>query len=89
MWLQKPTEVFTNNGKMTKDKIHVSVGDLVRWKYWMSDVFEGPPPLGLVVKIYDWSTPHIAEVLYTTGRIQHESTEALEIVLPKAVNDTN
>jgi hypothetical protein len=55
----------------------------------MSDVFEGPPPLGLVVKIYEWHTPHIAEVLYTTGRIQHESTEALEIVLPKAVNDTN
>jgi hypothetical protein len=55
----------------------------------MSDVFEGPSPVGLVIRIHTWYTPPFAEVLYTTGRIRHESTEALEIVLPKAVNDTN
>ena len=69
---------------MKKEKLRISVGDLVQWKYWDSDIFEGPQPVGLVLKVHDWYHPSIAEVLYTSGRIQHESTEALEIVLPKA-----
>ena len=66
------------------EKINVSVGDLVRWKYWDGDLFEGPQPVGLVIKLHNWYHPPIAEVLYTNGVIQHESTHALEIVLPKA-----
>ena len=61
----------------------IEIGDLVRWRFWMSDVFEGPQPIGIVINILHCFTPKVCEVLYTSGRIQHESMEALEIVLPK------
>ena len=69
---------------MSNNAPKIKVGDLVRWKFWMADVFVGPQPVGLVIKIHDWYYPAIAEVLYTNGIIEHESAESLEIVLPKA-----
>jgi len=66
----------------------IKIGDLVRWKFWMSDVFEPPQPIGIVVNIlYDFS-PKVCEVLYTNGRRHHESIEALELVVPKAEEET-
>ncbi len=69
---------------MSDEAPEIKIGDLVRWKFWMSDVFEGPQPIGIVVNIMHWFHPKVCEVLYTNGKIQHESIEALEIVLPKA-----
>ena len=69
--------------ELPEEKKRVSVGDLVKWKYWDSEILEGPQPVGLVLNMHDWDHPAIAEVLYTNGIIQHESAEALEIVLPK------
>jgi hypothetical protein len=63
-----------------KPKLPVKVGDLVKWRYWQSDIFEGPEPIGIVIKIHTFYAPPFAEVLYVTGKIQYESIDALELV---------
>lgn len=66
----------------------IKIGDLVKWKYWMSDVFEPPQPIGIVVNILYEFSPNVCEVLYTNGRKHHESIEALELVVPKDEEET-
>jgi len=63
-----------------KSNLNIKVGDLVKWRYWQSDVFEGRQPIGLVVKIHTFYTPAFVEVLYVNGKIQYESIDALELV---------
>lgn len=67
----------------------IRVGDLVRWRFWRDDIFEGPQPIGLVVKVHGSYNPAVVEVLYNSGYTQWESVDALEIVSLKPIIDTN
>ena len=69
---------------MNDKTTEIKIGDLVRWKFWMADVFEGPQPIGIVINVMHYFCPKVCEVLYTNGKFQHESIDSLEIVLPKA-----
>lgn len=73
---------------MEEGTTKIRIGDLVKWKFWMSEVFEGPQPVGIVVNILYEFSPNVCEVLYTTGRKHHESIEALELVVPKDEEET-